>query len=1151
MHGARFVVGLVAAASLPLIAAAPPARAGQLDVAFGAGGVGHYDGALPGMDKVNATARGRDSASVTVAGRAGDRFAIGRAESRRPEDTSPDSLTTVDFGVPSEAYGLLPLAEAVLAVGTAGGDFALASLSPSLATPLGYQRGRVRTSFGADAVARAVSDDGSSITAVGSVKTGRGSSIAIARYAVDPFGFASSGRYSPYSVGAGAPDLPFGDGGKVIDDITPGDDVAYAVTASGSVVAGKAGGAALLAAYRTDGTPNPAFGTGGHVLLDLTAGDDVAYSIVANGSGSDFRYLVAGSAGPDAFVAKFYGDGRPDVSFGTDGVLRIGLGGPSRFTSIDAGQITADAFLLSGVVTRAGADDAVLVRITPDGTLDPAFGAAGVVVADLGGALDQVAGATVAWFGKAPNGGPFALAGGDGKDAIVVTFDAGGKRIRTKRLGFGAPVVDWGRRSHRFPDGRTLVLATRHRAGPYLARLLPDGSPDPSFGSNGQVDPALGAGIEARAMDVAGDGSILALFDVAAQESQYSHYYVLRFLPDGRRDASFGTEGVAWLGGSFVAATDAILVLPDGRVRASLGAQTYALSATGQPDISWGAGAGYVSIWGDPRARLPEPDGSFLAFQPDRDRGSSCYRSLRVLRYRPDGTNAVAWCGGPDILPTSVLRRPDGRILVAGTTGAALDHTVVASFLPTGAVDPTFGTQGYVRLDVADRDTDVLLALGPAGTVVFASEGYRQGYGQTGFGRLLADGRVDRSFAPGGIARLTVAQSPVAVAVQPDGKVVITATVKGPGGDDDVGLVRYVPAGRAVVVPGVTGWNGVGALGNGTALDSHTPVAPVGLSNVRQMSAGWYHSLAVLDDGSVMAWGWNAVGQLGIGTTADSSVPVRVSGLPRIVSVAAGALHSLALGADGSVWSWGWNGMGQLGTGTTADSLRPVKATIEAVSSIAAGGLHSMALRSDGVVWSWGWNGVGQLGIGTTTDSLWPTPHVGTDKFVKIAAGAYHSLAVGAGGSVFAWGWNAVGQLGIGTTVDASIPTEVRGITNAVDVAAGVLHSLAVTTERPGDVDGGAVWAWGWNGVGELGDGTTTTRLAPVAVPGLVGIQKVAAGALHSVALGAGGAVWTWGWNAYGQLGDGTVTDRYSPWRATTVVDGTTVAAGALHTMMG
>ena len=89
-------------------------------------------------------------------------------------------------------------------------------------------------------------------------------------------------------------------------------------------------------------------------------------------------------------------------------------------------------------------------------------------------------------------------------------------------------------------------------------------------------------------------------------------------------------------------------------------------------------------------------------------------------------------------------------------------------------------------------------------------------------------------------------------------------------------------------------------------------------------------------------------------------------------------------------------------------------------------------------------------------------------------------------------------------------------------VAAGGSHTVSLQAD-------GTVLAWGYNAYGQLGDGTTTNRLSPVAVPGLTGAVAVAASAAHTVALKADGTVWTWGNNDYGQLGDGTTTNRLSP----------------------
>ncbi|MBW7927619.1 MAG: RCC1 repeat-containing protein, partial [Fimbriimonadaceae bacterium] len=88
--------------------------------------------------------------------------------------------------------------------------------------------------------------------------------------------------------------------------------------------------------------------------------------------------------------------------------------------------------------------------------------------------------------------------------------------------------------------------------------------------------------------------------------------------------------------------------------------------------------------------------------------------------------------------------------------------------------------------------------------------------------------------------------------------------------------------------------------------------------------------MAVLGNGTVVAWGSNSRGQLGDGTTSDRNVPAPVPGLDNVVAVAGGMFHSLALRADGTVWAWGANESGQLGDGTTQDRTTPVR-----VSSLA------------------------------------------------------------------------------------------------------------------------------------------------------------------------------------------------------------------------
>ncbi len=319
------------------------------------------------------------------------------------------------------------------------------------------------------------------------------------------------------------------------------------------------------------------------------------------------------------------------------------------------------------------------------------------------------------------------------------------------------------------------------------------------------------------------------------------------------------------------------------------------------------------------------------------------------------------------------------------------------------------------------------------------------------------------------------------------------------------------------------GYNANGQLGNGTTLNTPTALRVPGFTGARRIAAGAYHSLAVNGDGTVSAWGYNAVGQLGLGA-ADSvrANPTLVPGLANVVAVAAGDFHSLALLQDGTVRAWGFNAYGQLGNGNTTNQSSPVLVSgLANVIAIAAGGQHSLALLADGTLRAWGANDSGQLGDGTTVSRSLPTPvsglsTPGTANVVAIAAGTSHSLALRSSGTAWSWGANAQGQLGLGNTTPVSVPTQVAALgTNVGLVAAGGNHSLAVKA-------GGALFSWGANANGQLGDGLSANRTTPFAVTTPAQATAIAAGARHSAAIDATGKVYLWGDNFFGQVGNRT-----------------------------
>jgi alpha-tubulin suppressor-like RCC1 family protein len=290
-----------------------------------------------------------------------------------------------------------------------------------------------------------------------------------------------------------------------------------------------------------------------------------------------------------------------------------------------------------------------------------------------------------------------------------------------------------------------------------------------------------------------------------------------------------------------------------------------------------------------------------------------------------------------------------------------------------------------------------------------------------------------------------------------------------------------------------------------------------------------------------------------------------------VTDVAVGSTHFIYLGTDGSLSAVGPNSNGQLGDAATTSIQVPRAIKIpEPVSKIAAGYGSGWAVARSGALYAWGdgttaaskvapsgyqdgcVSGGGQfLGV-TANGQLNQISSAGvatalvTDPVAEVSCGHAHQVVSVAGTNprTLAWGWNGSGQLGNGTTVDSALPTVVSTSQRFSSLSTGYYFS--------GGLDAaGQLFVWGGNTYGAFGNGTTTGSNVPTlstASPSSGRFQKFSSGSWHSLALDTAGGIWAWGENSFAQLGLGSRASSTVPQRiggGLPAVAG--ITAGRLH----
>ena len=351
------------------------------------------------------------------------------------------------------------------------------------------------------------------------------------------------------------------------------------------------------------------------------------------------------------------------------------------------------------------------------------------------------------------------------------------------------------------------------------------------------------------------------------------------------------------------------------------------------------------------------------------------------------------------------------------------------------------------------------------------------------------------------------------------------------------------------------GSNSYGECGTNSSDEPVYVLKPVkvSISNIKAIATGNKFSVVLKDDGTVWTWGDNNNGELGIGITDNDShsIPTQVEGLPKIKSISANRGLIMALAEDGTVFTWGRNEWGQLGDGKLLphpDSNNNIEwgmwqsqnrsypdrvVNLSGVVIISSGGTSALALKDDGTIWVWGQNSAimglsADIATGNEIGTSIPVLAQKIDNIKSIIDMGSNVLVLKRDGTVLGWGLDINGILGQSEGGVQSgyqfiyTPTQIQGLSNVISITGGFTHAAALRND-------GAVWTWGGDYSGQLGDNSaasTTGSKIPYEVP-IQNITLLSAGSLYTIALSSDGNLWAWGADDYGQLGDKSTGNEF------------------------
>ncbi len=620
---------------------------------------------------------------------------------------------------------------------------------------------------------------------------------------------------------AGQLDASFGEEGKVVtliktgSEITDDDMEAIAIQPDGKIIVGgssyqsnsSSGHSYALVRYNADGGLDQTFADNGKLTLAQFAFgnglDDLAIQ-------ADGKLLVLGTSSSQMVLMRFTIDGEIDLTFGNGGQLPINAAGftPRSLVLLSDGKLLIGAEVVNSnqtLFTGLG-----ILKLNADGTPDLTFGTNGTISTDFGLPLHygdiavQADGKLVAVGSSADNSATFLITRYLANGLLDSTFSDDGKVMTTVGTdnAFAAAVSIQA-------DGKIIVSGSAGNGintDVVLVRYATDGSLDLSFDSDGIVLTDLGFREFGSGLVIQSDGRI-----VVVGSTDDGNFIVLRYTATGVLDVSFDNDGMATVSfydGPISGGADDVVLQSDGRVVIggfALGDFALArVTTTGALDTTFGDGGKVQTdvgrpIFGDASATdvvLQNANKLLVAGSVQYEIGFdvSGYEAF-LARYLADGSLDSAFGEKGKIVTNindtldetykNLLVLPDGKLLAVGSIFDRVDsrrRISLTRYQQNGVLDSTFGNSGSVLTDLGTNVTTFTAAAtlqSDSKIIVAGFIAEADSLSDLFVIRYNSDGTLDTTFGNGGMTVIALSAEndrAIAVAIQPDGKVIVGAT---------------------------------------------------------------------------------------------------------------------------------------------------------------------------------------------------------------------------------------------------------------------------------------------------------------------------------------------------------------------------------------